>query len=247
MVVDSEVMVPADRAAKLVGISRQRLYKWERSELIRPTVYKRYGRRSIVRLYDLGALTELKVAADIVAKIGKWKGVRQLRPLLERIGRHHEAPLRTLTWGIDERDKLHWDDGTGWQAEGPITGQFVLGGTVNVEKIERTLRKQLHPRRNSRAVGKIEKRRNVMASAPVFEGTRVRLTSVWEFLEDGEPLKEILSAYPDLREGDVRKAKLLRKAAQLAKSGASAADIRKQYPELTDVEVKRATELSHVA
>jgi uncharacterized protein (DUF433 family) len=37
-----------------------------------------------------------------------------------------------------------------------------------------------------------------MAGAPVFAGTRIPVKTLFEFLEDGAPLDEFLTSFPDV-------------------------------------------------
>jgi uncharacterized protein (DUF433 family) len=55
--------------------------------------------------------------------------------------------------------------------------------------------------------------RGVHASAPVFAGTRIRVSTVQEYLQHGYDTDEILEAFPDLRAADVAEASRLLAAA----------------------------------
>ena len=45
---------------------------------------------------------------------------------------------------------------------------------------------------------RVEKRRGVHASAPVFAGTRIRVATVQRYLQQGYETSAILEAFPDL-------------------------------------------------
>jgi uncharacterized protein (DUF433 family) len=233
-------MVPGDRAAKLAGISRQRLYYWEQTHLIEPTFKKRLGAHSIVRLYDLQRLTELKVAAKMVLDHGV--SVRWLRPLLAYLRENYDAPLATLKYAVQGK-RVFYNDGSGWQTG---AGQATFEGILRLNQIRTNLRRALRYERTEDQIGRVVKRRSIQGSAPIFDGTRIPLAAVWEFLDDGEPVSEILEAYPDLQERDVRKAKRMREAARLLRSGHDLDTLQHQY-DLTDDEVRSIKQLAHAA
>jgi uncharacterized protein (DUF433 family) len=52
-------------------------------------------------------------------------------------------------------------------------------------------------RRSAGDAGRIEKRRGVHASAPVFAGTRIRVATVQRYLQQGYQTEAILQAFPD--------------------------------------------------
>jgi uncharacterized protein (DUF433 family) len=58
----------------------------------------------------------------------------------------------------------------------------------------------------SREVGKIEKARFVSHNALVIAGTRIPVSTIKQFAEDGFSVEQILKEYPTLTEQDVRAA-----------------------------------------
>jgi uncharacterized protein (DUF433 family) len=237
------LMVPGDRAARIAGISRQRLYYWERTKLITPTHRKRLSSRVIVRLYDLQRLTELKVAAQLV--VGHGVTVQSLRPLLKYLRARYEAPLATLRYAVQNRKVFYFADGT-W-SPGLDPGQMMFEDLLHLEKIRASVRREAQHKRGSEQVGHVVKVRGVQGSAPVFEGTRVPLASVWEFLDDAESMSKILAAYPDLEVGDVRKAERMRQAAKLLRAGHDIEGIERKFADLTTDELRSIKQLKTVA
>ena len=61
--------------------------------------------------------------------------------------------------------------------------------------------------RPAEEAGRVEKRRGVHASAPVFAGTRIRVSTVQRYLRQGYQTEEILEAFPDLSVADVEEAR----------------------------------------
>lgn len=61
--------------------------------------------------------------------------------------------------------------------------------------------------------GQVLKKRGVHASAPVFAGTRIRVSTVQDYLRHGYDTDAILEAFPDLSSADVAEASRLLAAA----------------------------------
>jgi uncharacterized protein (DUF433 family) len=55
--------------------------------------------------------------------------------------------------------------------------------------------------------GSVVTLRGVHASAPVFAGTRIRVSTVQDYLQHGYGTDAILEAFPDLKAADVEKAR----------------------------------------
>jgi uncharacterized protein (DUF433 family) len=62
-------------------------------------------------------------------------------------------------------------------------------------------------RRDVSQAGRIERRRGVLGSKPVFAGTRIPVASVVAFLGAGRSVDEVLAAYPQLSPEDVEAAR----------------------------------------
>ena len=72
---------------------------------------------------------------------------------------------------------------------------------------------EIAARRQAQDSGQVVKRRGVHASAPVFAGTRIRVSTVQDYLRRGFATEAILEAFPDLRSADVEEARRLLAAA----------------------------------
>jgi len=53
----------------------------------------------------------------------------------------------------------------------------------------------------------VVKQRGVHASAPVFAGTRIRVSTVQDYLRHGFDTASILEAFPDLSDADIAEAR----------------------------------------
>ena len=198
-----DTMVPAGRAAELAGIYPQRLWYWERTGLIQPTLTKRLSERNIVRLYALDRLVELVAAAALVKQPGI--SLQHLRKILRRLRTDgYEAPLRELRYAVlGEEVYFQHPDGT-W--EGSLKPwQLVAYHVLDLREIHNTVEQRLS--RSPSSIGKIEKRRSVHGSKPVLAATRVPVSAVESLIAAGKTDEEILEAYPELELADLEAVK----------------------------------------
>jgi uncharacterized protein (DUF433 family) len=247
------LLIPADRVARIAGISRQRLYYWERSGLVRPTYRRVVHPHLTIRLYNLADLTVVAVAAELVRQSGvSLQNVRRTRgAFLSRV----KEPLREFKWAVVQGRKgkpelwVQYPDGT-WEG-GSRPGHPILDeGMLSVEPIKtRVAAEARRPeRRSDDAIGRVEKRFGVRRKAPVFGETRIPVALVWEYLDEGASDDEILEAYPSLTHRDLAKARLLREAARRVKAGSiEVGALSSEYPDLSDDEIRSVRQLTRVA
>ena len=203
-----EVLLPARKAAAIAGISRQRLYYWEQTSLISPSVRREISPRNIVRLYGFDRLVELTVAATLVRN--RPISLQHIRSVLQRLrDRGHEHPLRELRFAV-EGDQIFFQDEDGHWEGSRHPRQIVLRQVLDLEEIRARIRSAAS--RDSSDHGSVVRRRKVLGSKPVFAGTRVPVDAVAAFIRRGATDAEILEAYPVLERADVQRARRLTQA-----------------------------------
>lgn len=196
---DMETMTPARRAATIAGITPQRLWYWEKTELIAPTVRRHITRRNIVRLYSFDRLVELCVAAALVESPGIT--LQHLRKILAYLrSEDYQAPLRELCFAVRGNEVYFQHPDGSWEGS-RNRRQLVAHQILHLEEIRQQIRDKL--KRGRSEVGRAEKRRGAYGSKPVFAGTRVPLSAVESFIRAGATDQEILEAYPDLERDDI--------------------------------------------
>jgi len=89
--------------------------------------------------------------------------------------------------------------------------QIILVKTILLEPLR--LRIDAAAQRTTDDIGRVTKRRGVHASAPIFAGTRIRLSTVQDYLRQGYGTQDILGAFPDLEPADIDEAGRLLAAA----------------------------------
>lgn len=205
-----QAMIPARRAAEIAGISPQRLWYWEETGLIEPTVRRRLSPRNVTRLYSLDRLMALTVAATLVSSPGiSLQHLRQILGYLRDSG-GYEAPLRELRFAVEGNEVFFQHPDGSWEGSRRPT-QLVARQLLPLDEIRELIQSRLGRAGQDR--GRIERRRKVMGSKPVFAGTRTPFAAVASFIEAGASDEEILAAFPNLDHEDVAAARDLVAAA----------------------------------
>ena len=89
--------------------------------------------------------------------------------------------------------------------------QIIFEQTIWLEPLRSRI--ESAAQRSAQDSGRVVKRRGVHACAPVFAGTRIRVSTVQDYLRHGFETQAILEAFPDLRSADVDEARRLLAAA----------------------------------
>jgi uncharacterized protein (DUF433 family) len=118
--------------------------------------------------------------------------------------RGYQAPLRELRFATVGREIYFQHPDGIW--EGDLRpDQVVIYEVILLDPLR--LRIDSAARRSAGDAGRVEKRRGVHASAPVFAGTRIRVATVQRYLQQGYLTDAILEAFPDLKVEDVDEAR----------------------------------------
>lgn len=130
--------------------------------------------------------------------------LQRVRRVVEHLrSRDYAAPLRELRFATFGKEIYFQHPDGSW--EGDLQpGQIVLEKVLRLEPLK--LRIERAARRPEKARGRVVRKRGVHASAPIFEGTRIRVSTVQDYLRHGFDTAAILNAFPDLDAADVRTA-----------------------------------------
>ena len=200
---------PDTRAARLAGVSLRRLRYWEAKGLVVPSIKRTFSPHNTVRLYAYQDLLALLVVATL--RTERAMSLQHIRRVVAHLrARGYEAPLNELRFAtLGQEIYFQHPDGS-W--EGDLRpDQIVLVQTIRLEPLR--LRIDNAARRPAADVGQVTKHRGVHASAPVFAGTRIRVSTVQDYLRHGYKTQAILNAFPDLQAADVDEAGRLLTAA----------------------------------
>lgn len=200
---------PDTRARKLARVSMRRLRYWEETGLVAPSIRRQLSPRNTVRLYSFQDLLALLVVAEL--RTERDMSLQHIRRVVEHLrSRGYEAPLRELTFAtLGQEIYFQHSDGT-W--EGDLwPDQIVLEKILRLDPLRARITRAAQ--RPASDAGRVVKQRGVHASAPVFAGTRIRVSTVQDYLRHGYDTEAILEAFPDLKAVDVDEASRLLTAA----------------------------------
>ena len=194
---------PDTQARRLAGVSMRRLRYWEEVGLVVPSIKRRLSEHNTVRLYSYQDLLALLVVSAL--RTERNMSLQKIRRVVTHLrSRGYQAPLRELKFATVGREiYVQHPDGR-W--EGDLRpDQIVIVEVILLDPLRLRIGKAAA--RPAEDAGRIEKRRGVHASAPVFAGTRIRVATVQRYLQQGYQTEAILEAFPDLSMADVEEAR----------------------------------------
>ena len=158
---------PDTQARRLAGVSMRRLRYWEEAGLVVPSIKRRLSEHNTVRLYSYQDLLALLVVSALrTERSMSLQKIRRVVTHLRSCG--YQAPLRELKFATVGREiYFQYPDGR-W--EGDLRpDQIVIVEVILLDPLR--LRIDRTAARPPQDAGRVEKRRGVHASAPVFAGT----------------------------------------------------------------------------
>jgi DNA-binding transcriptional MerR regulator len=211
MASDSEQLLafPDARARQLAGISLRRLRYWEQTGLVVPSIRRQLSPKNTIRLYSFADLMSLLVVAQL--RLERDMSLQHVRRVAEHLRlRGYQEPLRELTFAtLGGEIYFQHPDGS-W--EGDLRpDQVVLEEVLRLDRLRWRITRAAE--RQADDAGRVVKKRGVHGSAPVFAGTRIRVSTVQDYLRNGYETSAILEAFPDLSAADVAQASRLLSAA----------------------------------
>lgn len=187
----------------------RRLRYWEQVGLVVPSIKRSLSPRHTVRLYSYQDLLALLVVSEL--RTERDMPLQRIRLVVEHLrSRGYDAPLSELRFATVGREIYFQHPDGSW--EGHLQpDQIVLVEVILLEPLRLRIRRAAARDRDDQ--GRVAKRRGVHASAPVFAGTRIRVSTVQDYLQQGYDTGAILEAFPGLAPEDVDEAQRLLAAA----------------------------------
>lgn len=207
---DELIAFPDTQAATLARVSMRRLRYWEETELVTPSIKRQLSPRNIVRLYSFQDLLALLVVAEL--RTERDMSLQHIRRVVQHLrSRGYEAPLRELKFATIGREIYFQHPDGDWEGD-LAPDQPVLEKVLHLDSLRARINRATQQRPAIDA-GQAVTERGVHASAPVFAGTRIRVSTVQDYLRHGYGTAAILEAFPDLKAADVDTARQLTAAA----------------------------------
>lgn len=200
---DGLVAFPEAAARRLAGVTLRQLRYWSQTGLVRPSIEKRFGPRTDARLYGFDDVLALLIAAQL----RKQFSLQHIRKVVDYLrGSGYARPLVELRFAVAGTE-VYFQHGDGtWEGE-RRHGQVVLSHVVALEPLRQQIRQSASAPRRQELRGTVERRRKVLGSKPVFRGTRTPVEALFPYVERGFTTAQILEAFPNLSQADVRLAR----------------------------------------
>lgn len=203
---DSLITFNERRAAEVAGMTLAQLRRLDAKGYVKPTVSQRSGVGAAVRLYDFRELQALLVYAELHI-IGGYSH-QNIGKVLDRTRQEYLKPLNELVFAREPgSDEIHFrhPDGTWEGSKQPSQGR--MRQTLPLDEIRARIRKAAsRPAENS---GEIDQHRRRMGNATTFAGTRIKVSTVASYIEEGVPEDQIYEAFPQLSKQDLALAREL--------------------------------------
>jgi uncharacterized protein (DUF433 family) len=150
------------------------------------------------RLYTFRDLVDLRVASQLLREGASLQRIRGVVAHLRTLD--YEHPLAELTvWACE--GEVYFEEADTVRA-GRRPEQIIASYAVPVRAIVNQLEAEI-AELDRRTPGQVERRRATLGSRPVFEGTRIPVSSVHRLMRDGVSAAKILTLYPALAPADL--------------------------------------------
>lgn len=193
-----------DQISRLTGLSRAQLSAWRRSGFVQPS-YKTSDnpRAPYAFVYSFKDLLTLRVLNQLRNVHGV--SLQELK----------KAGNELKTFGIED-----WTSRKLWVFKRRVvfkepdtekmrevsSRQYMADIPLEVVTSEASKDIQRLNKRQADKIGVIEKRRQVLSSQPIFSGTRIPVSVVIDYINEGKTNEEIFADFPLLRDGDIKAA-----------------------------------------
>jgi uncharacterized protein (DUF433 family) len=190
----------AEQVVRLTGLTMGQLAYWDKTRFFEPAYASEDRRSPYARIYSFEDVVGLRTLSILKGKYGV--SLPHLREVAQELSKYSETPWADIRLKVWNR-KVQFDEPEAGKTRGVVDGQYVLLPIIDViEDVRRGAEKMR--RRDPAHVGEIEQRRFVARSAPVVAGTRVPVSTVIHYLEDGFSPEDIVREYPSLTVADVQ-------------------------------------------
>lgn len=194
----------AEQVSKLTGLSKARLFAWDRQGFFKPSFAATNRRLPFSRVYSFEDVLALRTLAILRDEHNVPMG--ELRRVARAMQRETDRPWTSRKLYVFRR-KVAFDEPRSGRRRNIADGQFIED-CIELQSIADDIRAKARAMkgRQLETIGKIERHKFVMANSWVIAGTRIPTSAVKSFAEEGYSTAAILREYPDLRPADIEAA-----------------------------------------
>jgi uncharacterized protein (DUF433 family) len=193
----------ADQVVKLTGLTIRQLAYWDNLGFFQPQYASEDRRSPYSRIYSFKDVVGLRTLSILKKKYRC--SLQHLREVAVKLSAYTETPWADLTLYVLKK-RVYFNESEIGLRRGILDGQYAL---LPISTIMEDVRKEMEQlgRRTPEQIGHIEKRRFVSHQAEVISGTRIRVSTILNFVKAGYSTAAILKEYPSLTEADIEAAK----------------------------------------
>lgn len=193
-----------DQVAKLTGLSRGQLRAWNRRGFIRPDYKGEGDRKPFTHIYSFKDLLKLRVLNQLrnVYNV-PMRELERVENELAHMG--DEKWTSQKLWVLNRR--VVFEEPESHRKREIASKQFVAEIPLQVVTADTRQDIQKLNRRDEGTVGRIQRRKHVHSSEPVFAGTRIPVRAIADYIQAGQPDEAIIDQFPGLELEDISAAR----------------------------------------
>lgn len=190
----------AENMVKLTGLTMRQLAYWDRIGFFKPEYASDNRRSPQSRVYSFQDAVGLRTIAILMNVYSvTLPHLKQVAKELESYTARPWSELKLHVW----KRRVQFDEPETGGTRDVLNGQYLLLPIIDViHEVESAVEKIKE--RKSDQIGRFERRRNVSRNALVVAGTRIPVSTILEYLDDGYSTPEIVKEFPLLTEKDVQ-------------------------------------------
>ena len=189
-----------DQVEKLTGISVRQLRNWDRAKFFAPSMAYEDRSQPLSRLYSFRDVVSLKILNALRNELNvPLQHLRQVKEKLAHLG--DDMWSKTTLYVLNK--KVAFENPETRAKEEVVSGQGIL--QIPLEVVTGDMRRAVDDlrKRDETLVGQIEKKKGIANNKPVIAGTRIPVSTIKAFADEGYTVSQIREEYPTLTEADI--------------------------------------------
>ena len=192
-----------EQTEKLTGISSRQLRSWDRTGFFVPSLAHENRSLTLSRLYSFRDLVSLKVLNALRNDANvSLQHLRSVKDKLSHLG--DDMWAKTTLYVLNKR--VIFENPETKNKEEVVSGQGIL--QIPLEVVAGNMRQAVDEmkKRDVSLSGKIERIKGVAGNKPVIAGTRIPVSTIKAFADEGYSADQIMEEYPSLTLDDIEAA-----------------------------------------
>lgn len=189
-----------EQTERLTGVTVRQLRNWDRTGFFVPSLAYEDRSQPLSRLYSFRDLVSLKILNSLRNELNvSLQHLRQVKYKLAHLG--DDLWSKTILFVLNKR--VAFENPETRAKEEVVSGQGIL--QIPLEVVTGDMRKAVDAmrKRDEALIGQIERKKGIANSKPVIAGTRIPVSSIKAFANEGYTAEQIMAEYPTLTKADV--------------------------------------------